>query len=375
MRYLLSFFSRLWILLALSSAPTAMIAHEVLPTIANFETKKGVLEFEIKLNLEAQLAGINLDRFSDTDNADNASAYNALRAEPNIVVAGRATQLLTRWNALPMIVAPEGAVPLTLVESVTEDVADPDLPRMTTITLSGELPAGAQTIKVSWPAGSGAMILRQHGTEDPYTGFIESGGTSPEIDLKGGDTSTGWQVFAEYIPVGFDHIVPKGLDHILFVLGLFFLSVRLAPLLWQVSAFTLAHTVTLALGALGWVNIPGSIVEPLIAASIVYVAVENIIAARMTPWRPAVVFGLGLLHGLGFASVLGDFGLPDGQFIPALIGFNIGVEFGQLAVIGVAFLLVGYFVNKDWYRKAIAIPASLVIGLVGAYWVVERTIL
>jgi len=175
--------------------------------------------------------------------------------------------------------------------------------------------------------------------------------------------------------VGFDHIVPKGLDHILFVLGLFFLSPKLGALFWQGSAFTLAHTVTLALGALGWVNVPGSIVEPLIAASIVAVAVENIVSGGLSKWRPLVIFGFGLLHGLGFASVLGEFGLPEGQFIPALLGFNIGVELGQLAVIAVAFALVFWAVRKEWYRRVIAIPASLVIAAIGAFWVVERTLL
>ena len=93
-------------------------------------------------------------------------------------------------------------------------------------------------------------------------------------------------------------------------------------------------------------------------------------------WRPVVVFGFGLLHGLGFASVLGEFGLPETAFLPALIGFNIGVELGQLTVIAVAFALVGYwFRDRPWYRARIAIPASVFIALIGAWWVVERTVL
>jgi hypothetical protein len=194
--------------------------------------------------------------------------------------------------------------------------------------------------------------------------------------LQGGDQAGQWQTFLNYIPVGFDHIIPKGLDHILFVLGLFFLSAQLRPLLWQISAFTLAHTVTLALGALGYVTIPASIVEPLIAASITFVAVENILSKGLSRWRPLVVFCFGLLHGLGFASVLGAFGLPEAAFLPALIGFNIGVEFGQLAVIAGAYLLVGYaFGAKPWYRARIAIPASVLIAAIGAWWVVERVFL
>ena len=93
-------------------------------------------------------------------------------------------------------------------------------------------------------------------------------------------------------------------------------------------------------------------------------------------WRPALIFGFGLLHGLGFASVLGELGLQPGSFLISLIGFNIGVEIGQLAVIAAAFLAVGlWFGRKPWYRQRIAIPASAVIGLVGAWWFVERVFL
>ena len=177
-------------------------------------------------------------------------------------------------------------------------------------------------------------------------------------------------------PVGFVHIVPKGLDHILFVLGLFFLSVRLGPLLWQISAFTVAHSITLALAAFGYVSVPAAIVEPVIAASIVFVALENLFTQGLSRWRPFVVFGFGLLHGLGFASVLGEFGLPEGAFVPALIGFNLGVEGGQVFVVACAYLAVGlWFGSKSWYKPVIANGASLVIALVGTFWVVERTLL
>ena len=148
------------------------------------------------------------------------------------------------------------------------------------------------------------------------------------------------------------------------------------PLLWQVTAFTLAHTVTLALATLQIVTIPASIVEPLIAASIVYVAVENIFDGKVGWVRVAVVFCFGLLHGLGFASVLSDVGLQEGRFVVSLIGFNIGVELGQLSVIAAAFLAVGLpFGTSLWYRRAIAVPASCVIAAVGAWWTFERVFL
>ena len=112
------------------------------------------------------------------------------------------------------------------------------------------------------------------------------------------------------------------------------------------------------------------------SSSIVFVAVENILRPQLGVWRTAVVFFFGLLHGLGFASVLGELGGGQANFIARLIGFNIGVEIGQLAVILAAFLLVGiWFGKKEWYRARIAIPASLVIAAIGAYWFVERVFL
>ena len=173
--------------------------------------------------------------------------------------------------------------------------------------------------------------------------------------------------------MGIDHIVPLGLDHILFVLGLFLLSRQFAPLLWQVSAFTLAHTITLALSIYGFISLPAYIVETLIALSIVYVGLENILTRELKPWRVIIVFGFGLLHGMGFAGVLLDLGLPESDFVNALISFNIGVELGQLTVIGLALSAVFWIRNRpEIYRLWVVIPASAMIALTGLYWSVQR---
>jgi len=186
---------------------------------------------------------------------------------------------------------------------------------------------------------------------------------------------SGTERFWLFTKAGVEHIIPKGLDHILFVLGLFFSSLLLKPLLWQVTAFTLAHTITLALAVLGLLQAPGEIVEPLIALSIVWVAVENCLFRKTTRWRPAVVFGFGLLHGLGFASVLSAYGLPKSNFIPALLAFNIGVEIGQLLVLVAAAILFWSVRKRMWYRQRIQVPASFLIASVGLYWFVERVFL
>ena len=177
-----------------------------------------------------------------------------------------------------------------------------------------------------------------------------------------------------YLQLGFTHILPLGLDHILFVLSIFLLNPKLKPVIWQATAFTVAHSITLGLAMYGIISPPTHIIEPIIALSIMFVAIENIITDQLKPSRIAVVFLFGLIHGMGFASVLTDLGLPQNQFFTSLIMFNVGVELGQITVILIAWLLVGkWFSQKPWYRKRIVIPVSAVIAAIGLYWTIERT--
>ena len=158
---------------------------------------------------------------------------------------------------------------------------------------------------------------------------------APVLDETGNQRSV-WSTATLYVAIGVRHILPDGRDHILFVLAVFLASVRWRALIIQVSAFTVAHTVTLALAASGVITPSAAVVEPLIALTIGLVAVENLFYHDMTKWRPALVFGFGLVHGMGFAGFFGELGLPAGQFWSALVGFNIGVEVGQLAIIALA---------------------------------------
>ena len=184
-----------------------------------------------------------------------------------------------------------------------------------------------------------------------------------------------------YVRIGIGHILPGGADHILFVLAIFLASVRVKALIWQISAFTVAHTATLGLAAAGVITPSPGIVEPLIAFTIAFVAIENLVFKDMTKWRPAVVFGFGLIHGLGFAGFFGELGLPPGQFWSALIGFNIGVEIGQLSVVAVA-AIVGVGVRRALrdpagiagYRNWIVRPGSALIGLTGLWWGITRLV-
>ncbi|WP_323761227.1 HupE/UreJ family protein [Maricaulis sp.] len=183
-----------------------------------------------------------------------------------------------------------------------------------------------------------------------------------------------WDVIRLYLQQGYIHILPRGLDHILFVLALFFASTRLKPLIWQVSAFTLAHTLTLALAVLGYVSLDPAIVEPIIALSIAFVAIENLIFKDMTRWRPAVVFAFGLFHGLGFAGVLSDYGLPPDQLLVSLLSFNIGVEAGQLTIVAACWLVLHRFAEASWYPWLVRI-ASGAIAAMALWWAFERVFL
>ena len=177
-----------------------------------------------------------------------------------------------------------------------------------------------------------------------------------------------------FIKAGFEHIIPQGLDHILFVLGLFFSTLKLRSLILQVTAFTFAHSITLALAALGFVKLQLSVVEPLIFLSIVWVAFENTFFKKTTKWRPLVVFSFGLLHGLGFATLLTQYGLPKDNFISLLLAFNVGVEFGQFAVLLAAFILIRLIYLKTEYKNQLKIPASILIGCTGLFWFIESII-
>ena len=353
-----------------------VVAHELRPAIGDLTVTSQGATLTLSLNVEALLAGIDLDGLENTDASDSSGRYDQLRGLPPEVLHARVAAFFPTLS--PGIGLHDAAQMrrFTLTAVTIGAVGDLELPRDSLLVLTVAAAVTAPSVSVHWPEGFGALILRQMGVEDGYTGYLGGGETSAQIPLGGQVDQTALAALIQYIPVGFDHIVPKGLDHILFVLGLYFLSARLGVLLWQISAFTLAHTVTLALGAFGLVTVPAAIVEPLIAASIVFVAIENIASPKLQVWRPAVVFGFGLLHGLGFAAVLGEFGLPTGHFIPALVGFNIGVELGQLTVVGVMLLTVGlWFGNRPWFRARIAVPASAVIGLIGAWWCVERLVL
>jgi len=239
-----------------------------------------------------------------------------------------------------------------------------------TIRFHGDIPKNAGAFTWRWKLTFSYYAL----TLGPRQQWLDSDGTSTPYVLSADLLPPSrMDVVRQYLKLGFTHIVPGGLDHILFVLGIFLLSTKLRPVLMQVTAFTIAHSITLGLTIYGLVSVSPRIVEPMIALSIAYVAIENLTTSQLKPWRVAIVFAFGLLHGMGFAGVLKDLGLPRSEFLTALVTFNVGVECGQLAVIGTAFVLIAAWARtKPWYRPRFVLPASAAIAATGIFWTVQR---
>jgi len=350
-------------------------AHTIRPALVSitFDDDAG-FSIEIEANAESLIARIGTEH-EDTDDSPNAQIYNQLRElAPSDLKTEFETFAPEYLENLSLAFDGQDAA-LVLVDIVVPEVGDVELARDSTITLSGRIPDGAQEAIWTYPEiyGSNVLRLQYADSEEVISFFLQTGEVSEPFALEGQVVPRSrMDVAIDYIDIGFRHILPLGLDHILFVLGIFLLSLHLKPIILQVTAFTLAHTITLALSIYGVVSLPASIVEPLIALSIVYVGVENILLKELKPWRIVIVFLFGLLHGLGFAGVLTEIGLPDSEFLTALITFNIGVELGQLAVIGLALLAVGWFRGESWYRQRIVIPGSILISVIGAYWTIER---
>ena len=363
-------------------------AHQLRPAIVNLEfTQNGLVKVHIQTNLESLVAGINSNH-DDTDDSPQAQRYNQLRAmssqrlreEFELVEKPIISQLNLSFDAVES--------DLTLVKVEIPKVGNLENSRLSDLYLLASTPLASQSVDpltnqlVTWqyPQNFGnnvAHFFYDKNPKEKTSHWLTSGATSPPFELNAAYAPKPFtQVAAEYTVLGFEHIVPKGLDHILFVLGLFLLSVQLRPLLVQVTAFTVAHSITLGLTIYGVISLSPSVVEPLIALSIVAIGIENIFVKELRTRRVVIVFLFGLLHGMGFAGVLSGLGLPESDFVTALIFFNIGVEAGQLSVIAGAFLLSFWLIkNQQRYRQWVVIPVSAIISLIGLFWTYQRLFL
>ena len=240
------------------------------------------------------------------------------------------------------------------------------------MALSCPRSTGTLSIRDDWPEVLGAhfqtvLSVRQPGRPSVEFVFLEDR-RAATLDLAAG-TGTGWFAF---IAMGIEHIL-GGIDHLLFLLAL----LALARGLWQTAAivtgFTVAHSIALSLAALGVIDVPSRIVEPLIAASIVWVAVENLVAPSGIGRRWLIAAIFGLVHGLGFASALTELDLSRQALVRALIGFNVGVELGQIAFVALVLPPLAW-ASRPGRLPRLPQLLSVIVALAGAVWLVERLV-
>ncbi len=370
----------LYFTLALGAAQYT-IADIVKPALVEISVyAEGHYRVELRASLEAIMTGIN-SSYRNTKDAPTSDAYDELREL-------RSAKLLEKFLPFRQKLIDNielkfdgKPTPLEITDIQIPEPGYTKVPRISVIVFEGKIKRNVKQINWYYPASfsDNAVRVRQVDTENEKWHWsawqwLRDDQPSKSFSLQEVFTQPPvTEVIADYTQAGFEHIIPKGLDHILFILGIFLLGTRLKPLAWQATMFTLAHSITLSLAMFEIVSLPPSIVEPLIALSIAYIAFENVFAHRLKVSRLALVFFFGLLHGLGFASVLADFGMPESAYATALISFNLGVELGQLAILVSGFFsLTIWFRNREHFHKYVTVPGSVAIGMVGLYWTWER---
>jgi len=363
---------RLAFLLVLASAPVA--AHEFAFTDVRLELRAdGAWVADVGCDVDALALGVS----SSADSAELAAEIEALSPAARDELVARLAVLLKRRIRVRFDGEP---APFEVALPQRGKSRGPlDLPSALGLVarLTGRVPEEARevTFFASLAFPQVRLAVARPGEAPGPMELVTPGAESRPLALTGPSVPPGaGETLRRFLALGVTHILPFGLDHVLFVAGLALLSPRLGPLLAQVTAFTLAHTLTLALSSYGVVSLPSRLVEPLIALSIVYVGVENAVSPRLRPSRLVLVFAFGLLHGLGFAGVLAEMGLPDRHHLLALLAFNVGVELGQLAVIALVVGALALWALRGDDRRVLVRPASLAIAAIGLFWTVERAL-
>ena len=354
------------------------ISHEIRPSIADYKIEENILYFDIRLNAELILSGIDASNITDTNSSPLSATYDDLRSltRENLKIL-----LIESWDDIQSKInlnINEVSTKFELVDINIEANRDFEISRDSILYLKYKLDEDDEFLTFKWSEKYGPIIIREINElkkeDDLYTEYLQAGLQTDKIFIKSENTQSIFKSIINYFILGIQHIIPKGLDHILFIVGLFFFSVTLRPLLIQVTMFTIAHSITLIFVSVSYINVNPLIVEPIIALSIAYVGIENIFKQYVKEYlRYIIIFFFGLLHGLGFALVLSDIGYQSSKLILNLISFNLGIEAAQIFIILFLYILLGIkFSNKKYYRYIFQVPVSLFIALVGIYWFFER---
>ena len=354
------------------------IAHEIKPSIADFTYDQSYLNFEVRLNAELILSNIDASNVSNTNSSPLTEIYDRYRL---LNKKDLENSILESWKDISSnidIKINNKLKEIDLIKIDTQDVKNFEISRDTLISFRVLLNEESENFTFKWIKNYGAIILRENNDlkleDELVTEYLQSGTETDPIFFKENNFRSMFTSFTKFFVLGIQHIIPKGLDHILFIFGLFLFSSSLNKLIKQITIFTIAHSITLIFVSLSLIKINPQIVEPIIALSIVYVGLENIFKNYIKEYmRYVVILFFGLLHGLGFALVLSDIGFRSSKLFINLISFNIGIEVAQISIILFLYLLIAIkFANNKYYRITFQIPSSILIASIGLYWFIER---
>ncbi|WP_428085822.1 HupE/UreJ family protein [Candidatus Thioglobus sp.] len=363
--------------LLISSFIQADVVKPALVEVSFFKDK--TVEISIDLSLEAAMARIGT-QYKNTTDAPSAAQYDELRALEKGELLKRFNDFESEFSNDFIFKVNNKPQVLTLSHAKIDIVGYKKRPRKTILTYRAQLNEWPETLSWQYAKVYGDSALRwQMYKKDQYNWsqwqWLRDGNPSSLINIDHPQPLSTPQRFYQFMSIGFDHVIPLGWDHILFIVGMALSSLLWRRLLLLVSTFTLAHTLTLGLAMIGVIEVSARIVEPLIAFSIAYVAIENLLPNQSIKRKSVIVFLFGLVHGLGFASMLKEFEMAPDSLATTLIGFNVGVELAQVLIVsGVVAALLILNKLKLNYRQLAVIPASILIALIGIWWGFERLI-
>jgi len=358
--------------------PVISSSHSEWPSKTSlYSESKGTFRVEIETNLEELLINIK-DKYADDNELIFSENYEKLRSLDSNRLKKIFLSVSDKFlNSVDIRFDRTSATLVIRAINIIENLNIKEA-RKSILILEVKAPSIAMSMEWSWDENFGSNVIRTmdvNGKAFRSVWFRKSP-SSPPLNLAGMPGKKFVSRFLSYLEIGFRHIIPKGLDHIIFVLGIFLLSTNWKIMLTQVTCFTIAHSISLALSIFERLVLPERIIEPLIALSIVYIGIENIFTSKLTIWRPFLIFFFGLLHGLGFAGILFGVGITEGYFLESLLAFNLGIEAGQIFVIGVAYFVLYFnFHKRSYYQNYVVIPGSITISLIGLWMFYERIFL
>ena len=357
---------------------TVSISHEIKPSIADFTYDENFLNIKIRLNAELILSNIDASKISNTNSSSLSDIYDKLRILNKIELEELFKSSWQKISTNIDIKINNETKKINLINIEVEDIKNFEISRDTHIYLQVLLNNNSEYFTFSWIKKYGPIILREnsnHKLEDElFTEYLQSGIESDQFSFNEKNFKNRLNSFIKFFVLGVQHIIPKGLDHILFIFGLFLFSSSLKKLITQITIFTIAHSITLIFVSLSLMKINPQIVEPIIALSIVYIGLENIFKKYIKEYlRYVVILFFGLLHGLGFALVLSNIGYRSSDLLINLLSFNLGIEVAQISIVLVLYLLVALnFAKNKNYRIFFQVPSSILISSIGLYWFFER---